>query len=178
MNMPAIHVPVASSPVSLCAWYLARALTEARAIKASADALAKAQEHLAAARRHYCKAKARGASADVLAQLVADGHTVAAEVKAAEGRVSERAAQLAAKAEAKVKRDVVRLRMQRDYILKGTTGEAARHAASTMAGRGLFADPPTALAALVSEVVKTVAREAATPEHILQAWMVLDPSTK
>lgn len=174
MNMPATHIANASSPVSLCAWYLARALTEARAIKASADALAKAQEHLAAARRHYCKAKARGASADVLAQLAADGHTVAAEVKAAEGRVSERAAKVAAK----VERDVVRLRMQRDYILKGTTGEAARHAASTMAGRGLYADPPTALAALVAEVCKTVAREAATPEHILQAWMVLDPSTK
>jgi len=184
------------SAVSLCSWYLARAINGAQAVKTGADDLAKAQEHLAAARRHYIDAKEKGASAQALAVLAADGHKVAAAVEAAVQRVATakaarearaaanaaakaaREAKAAAKAAAKVERDMVRLRMQRDYILRGTTGQAARHVANDLAGRGLFVDPPTALAALVAEVVKTVAREAATPEHILQAWIELDPLTR
>lgn len=174
MNMPAAHVPVASSPVSLCAWYLARTLTEARAIKASADALAKAQEHLAAARRHYCKAKARGASADVLAQLAADGAVVAEAVKAAEGRVAERLAKIAAKA---AERAWYLRAQRREVIANGTTKEAARYAARAMVERGLFADPPAALAALLTETVAAgIDPKATTAEHILEAWMVLDPA--
>lgn len=173
MNMPATHIANASSPVSLCAWYLARALTEARAIKASATDLVKVKEHLAAARRHYTMAKARGASADVLAQLAADGHTVAAEVKAAEGRVSERAAQLAAKAAERA----WRLRLQRQYILRGTTAEAARCAAREMVAKGRYPDPRAAMAGILAETVAVgIDPKTTTPEHILEAWMILDPA--
>jgi len=170
MNMPATHIANASSPVSLCAWYLARALTEARAIKASADALAKVQEHLAAARRHYCTAKARGASADVLAQLAADGVVVAAEVKAAAERVAERAAVKAAEAVKKVRR-------ARAMQLKGLyTGEAARFVAHAMAAKGLAVDAPAAMGMIAAETQKVVTLGNTSPDHILNAWMVLDPA--
>jgi len=142
----------------------------------------RAKDKLQAARFYWHKAVERGASPEQLARMAADGKAAAAAVAAAEpiaaqGRQAkaDRAIARAAKAAAKMERDMVRLRLQRDYILKGTTGQAARHVASTLAGRGLFADAPTALAAIVAEVVKTVAREAATPEHILQAWIALDP---
>lgn len=173
MNMPATHVPNASSPVTLCAWYLARALTEARAIKASASALAKVQEHLAAARRHYCTAKTRGASADVLAQLAVDGAVVAAEVTAAAGRVAERAAALAAKAADRV----TTLRLQRGYILSGTTAQAARCVAKEMVFKGLYPDHRAAMAGILAETVAAgIDPKVTTPEHILNAWIVLDPA--
>lgn len=173
MNMPATHIANASSPVSLCAWYLARTLTEARAIKASADALAKAQEHLAAARRHYCVAKSRGASAGVLAQLAADGAVVAEAVKAAEGRVAERLAKIAAKA---AERAWYLRAQRREIIANATTKDAARYAAKALVERGLFADPPAALLGLLAETSKVVDPKATTAEHILEAWMVLDPA--
>lgn len=173
MNMPATHVPNASSPVTLCAWYLARTLTEARAIKASATNLAKAQEHLTAARRHYCTAKGGGASADVLAQLAADGAVVAAEVAAAAGRVADRAAVLAAKAADRA----WRVRLQRQYILSGTTAQAARCVAKEMVFKGLYPDPRAAMAGILAETVAAgIDPKSTTPEHILNAWMVLDPA--
>lgn len=172
MNMPATHVANASSPVSLCAWYLARCLTEARAIKASATDLAKAQEHLAAARRHYCMAKARGASADVLAQLAVDGAVVAEAVKAAEGRVAERMAKIAARAADRL----LTLRLQRQYILGNTTAEAARHVARELVTKKLYAEPRAAMASILAETVAAgIDPKATTPEHILEAWLTLDP---
>lgn len=169
MNMPATHVPVAASAVTLCAWYLARALTEARAIKASATDLAKAQEHLDRARNHYRTAKARGASADALAQLAADGAVVAAEVKAAAGRVAARAEKIAADAAKKV-------RLARAMELKGLyTGEAARHVARALAAKGLAADAPAAMHMIAAETQKVVALGDTSPDHILAAWLILDP---
>ena len=172
MNMPATHVANASSPVTLCSWYLARCLTEARAIKASATDLAKAQEHLTAARRHYCMAKARGASADVLAQLAVDGAVVAEAVKAAEGRVAERMAKIAARAADRL----LTLRLQRQYILSGTTAQAARCVAREMVAKGLYPDPRAAMAGILAETVAAgIDPKATIPEHILEAWLALDP---
>ena len=143
----------------------------------------KAQEKLQAARFYWHRAVERGATPEQLAQMAADGKAVAAAVAAAEpiaeeGRKAKalRAIERAAKAAAKAAKREATLRLQRQYILSGTTKEAARCVAKELAFKGLFADPPAALAAIAAETVAMgVELKATTPEHILAAWLRLDP---
>ena len=144
----------------------------------------KAQEKLQAARFYWHRAVERGASPEQLAQMAADGKAVAAAVAAAEpiaeeGRKAKalRAIERAAKAAAKAEKRLLTLKLQRQYILNNTTKEAAHHVARELASKGLYAEPREALAAIVAEVTAAgvLDLKATTPEHILAAWLRLDP---
>lgn len=155
------------SAITLTALHLAQASLSAGEVTDRKHApLKRAEEKLAAARRFYALAKARGASPEQLAPLAADGATVGASVKAAAEVVRVSVAAVALK----------KLRIARAYELKGMfTREAARHVAEALLARGMFTDLPAAMLGLAAEVQKEVAIADAKPEHILAVWMRLDP---
>jgi len=155
------------SAVTLCAWNLASAATSAAEVTERKHApLKRAEEKLAAARRFYAMAKARGASPEQLAPLAADGATVGASVKAAAELVRVSVAAVALK----------KLRSARALGMKGmNTREAARHVAEALLARGMFTDLPSAMVGLADEVRKDIDLPNAAPEHVLAVWMRLDP---
>ena len=68
-------------------------------------------------------------------------------------------------------------RLKRAQLLKGAnTREAARIAAESMTARGLFADLPAAMQQLARQVSESIPLPDAAPEHILNAWLTLDPN--
>lgn len=166
------------SAVTLCALHLAQAMTYALDVTTTRLwPVEKAEEKLAAARNHYKTAKARGASADRLAQLAADGFAVVDAIKAAQVRVAEGVAVRQAKAAAKAAEVLKKVRRARAMELKGLfTGEAARYVAHALAVRGLAVDAPAAMHMIAAETLKTVALLDTKPDHIFEAWMVLDPA--
>ena len=90
------------SSMGLCALLLARGMLYVQSVTASRVwPLAKAQEKLDAARGHYVTAKKRGATDARLAQLAADGLTLAAAIKAAEVIAAPALARNAERAKAK-----------------------------------------------------------------------------
>lgn len=179
MNIAAAYnmTPAASKPftqadgirsaVTLCSLYLAQASLSAGEVTTKRHApLKRAEEKLAAARRFYGLAKARGASPEQLAPLAADGATVGASVKAAAELVRVSVAAVALK----------KLRQSRALGMKGmNTREAARHVAEALLARGMFTDLPSAMVGLADEVRKEIDLPNAAPEHVLSVWMRLDP---
>lgn len=158
------------SAVTLTAWHLALAATAAAEVTDRKHApLKRAQEKLAASRRFYALAKARGASTEQLAVLAADGATVAASVEAAAALVKSSVAAVALK----------KLLISRAHTLKGcNTREAARKVAEALLARGFFADLPSAMTGLAAEVSKDIDLPNAAPEHVLAVWMRLDPGAQ
>lgn len=68
-------------------------------------------------------------------------------------------------------------RMKRALRLKGAnTREAARIAAEDMTERKLFPTLPDAMKELARKVSESIPLPDASPEHILSAWMILDPN--
>jgi len=179
MNIAAAYdmTPAASKPftradgirsaVTLCALHLAYAATSAAEVTATKHfPLKRAEEKLAAARRFYALAKARGASPEQLAPLAADGAVVGAAVKAAAELVKQSVAAVALK----------KLRSARALGMKGMNmREAGRHVAEALHARGFFTDLPSAMAGLAAEVRKEIDLANAAPDHILNTWMRLDP---
>lgn len=155
------------SAITLTAWNLALAATSAAEVTDRKHApLKRAEEKLAAARRFYALAKARGASPEQLAPLAADGAVVGAAVKAAVELVRVSVAAVALK----------KLRMSRALGMKGmNTRECARHVAEALLARGMFTDLPAAMVGLADEVRKEIDLGNAAPEHVLGVWMRLDP---
>lgn len=144
-----------------------------------------AKKTLEIARNHYRRAKTLGASAAVLDTAAAAGHKAAAAITAAEGAEhrreeaeSERTKAERAEAEREASRAIMlkKARISRAYDLKGmNTRECARKVAEILNDRGLYADLPTAMTALAAEVRKTIHLADAAPEHVFEAWLVLDP---
>jgi hypothetical protein len=155
------------SAITLCTLYLAQASLSAGEVTAKKHApLKRAEEKLAAARRFYGLAKARGASPEQLAPLAADGAVVGASVKAAAELVRVSVAEVAMK----------KLRSARALGMKGmNTREAARHVAEALLARGMFESLPSAMVGLAAEVSKEIDLPNAAPEHVLGVWMRLDP---
>jgi len=70
-----------------------------------------------------------------------------------------------------------RERFKRAQMLKGAnTREAARIAAESLAARHLFPSLPESMQGLARKVSESVPLPDAAPEHILNAWLTLDPN--
>jgi hypothetical protein len=68
-------------------------------------------------------------------------------------------------------------RFKRAQLLKGAnTRESARIAAEHMTARKLFPTLPDAMQALARKVSESIPLPDAAPEHILSAWLTLDPN--
>lgn len=69
-----------------------------------------------------------------------------------------------------------RERFKRAQMLKGAnTREAARITAESLTARGLFPTLPDSMKALARKVCESIPLPDAAPEHILNAWLQMDP---
>lgn len=69
-----------------------------------------------------------------------------------------------------------RERFRRAQVLKGcSTREAARIAAESMTARRLYSTLPKAMQDLARQVSENIPLPDAAPEHVLSAWMILEP---
>lgn len=147
--------------------YCAQAIAHAQEVTERKLApLQKAHERLAIARRFWARAVDKAAPVSELALIVEAGLAARAAIEAASKIVAEAKAKKANK-----------IRTERAMTLKGLyTPEAARKVAKILLGRGLFTDLPSAMRGLADEVLKEVSSLGnASPDHVFNAWLRLDP---
>lgn len=165
---PATREERVRAATGLSIMYAAHAVTLCAEVTARRHApLATAQDRLDRARRHWLRARdLHGATPAELAAATEAGMQAAAAVKAAAELVRVSVAEVALR----------RLRLARAQALKGcNTRECARVVAAALVERGLAADLPSAMVALAADVRGEVMLQEAAPEHLLAAWMRLDP---